>query len=141
MIAFLRDTNDSQSVINAFDRLCLELGSDVFCFLMPILLGDNGREYSNPKALEFDSQENRRTRVFYCDPNAPEQKGSCERNHEFLRMFIPKGESLDGYTQTDINLRLDHINSYGRPCLGDKSPFEMMPFMYGDKVPKLLGFT
>jgi len=139
MIAFLRDANDSQSVINAFDRLYLELGPDVFCFLMPILLGDNGSEFSNPKALEFDGQGNRRTRVFYCDPNSPEQKGSCERNHEFLRMFIPKGESLDSYTQADINLMLDHINSYGRPCLGDKSPYEMMAFMYGDKIPKLLG--
>lgn len=139
MLAFLRDANDSQSVINAFDRLYIELGPDVFCTLMPILLGDNGSEFSNPKALEFDGQGNLRTHVFYCDPSAPEQKGSCERNHEFIRMFIPKGATLDIYTQADINLMIDHINSYGRPSLGNKSPYEMMAFMYGERIFSLLG--
>lgn len=139
MLAFLRDANDSQSVINIFNRLYLELGPDVFCALMPLLLGDNGSEFSNPKALEFDGQGNQRTHVFYCDPSAPEQKGSCERNHKFIRMFIPKGTSLDIYTQADINLMMDHINSYGRPSLGNKSPYELLEFMYGKKLLSLLG--
>lgn len=69
----------------------------------------------------------------------PEQKGSCERNHEFLRMFIPKGTSLDAFTQRDISLMVDHINSYGRPGLGNKSPYEMMAFLYGDGILNLLG--
>lgn len=139
MLAFIRDTNDSQSVINTFNRLYIELGPDVFCTLMPILLGDNGSEFSNPLALEFDGQGNRRTHVFYCDPSAPEQKGSCERNHEFIRMFLPKGTPLDVYTQADIDLMIDHINSYARPCLGNKSPYEMMAFMYGERILSLLG--
>lgn len=139
MLAFLRDANDSQSVINRFDRLYLELGPDLFCSIMPILLGDNGSEFSNPRALEFDGQGNRRTHVFYCDPYAPEQKGSCERNHEFIRMFIPKGSSLDHYTQGDIDRMIDHINSYSRPSLGNKCPYEMMTFLYGEKILSRLG--
>ncbi len=139
MLAFLRDTNDSQSVINTFNRLYIELGPDLFCTLMPILLGDNGSEFSNPKALEFDDQENQRTHVFYCDPSAPEQKGSCERNHEFIRMFIPKGTPLDHYTQADIDRMIDHINSYKRPSLGNKSPYEMMAFLYGKRILSMLG--
>lgn len=139
MLAFLRDANDSQSVINIFNRLYLELGPDMFCTLMPLLLGDNGSEFSNPKALEFDGQGNRRTHVFYCDSSSPGQKGSCERNHEFIRMFIPKGTPLDIYTQADINLMIDHINSYGRSSLGDRSPYEMLEFMYGQKILSLLG--
>ncbi len=139
MLAFIRDANDSQSVIDIFNRLFIELGPNVFYTLMPVLLGDNGSEFSNPKALEFDFQSNQRTHVFYCDPSAPEQKGSCERNHEFIRMFIPKGTTLDIYTQADICLMIDHINSYKRPSLGDKSPYEMLSFMYGDKILSLLG--
>jgi len=141
MLAFLRDGNDSQSVINIIDRLYLELGPDVFCTLMPLLLGDNGSEFSNPRALETDGQGNERTRVFYCDPYASNQKGSCERNHEFIRMFIPKGKSFDSYTQSDISLMMDHINSYKRPSLGHKSPYEMMEFMYGEKILSLLGLN
>ena len=139
MLAFLRDANDSQSVIDIFEKLYLELRPDIFTTLMPVLLGDNGSEFSNPKALEFDRQDNRRTHVFYCDASAPYQKGSAERNHEFIRMFIPKGTSLDTYTQDDISVMMDHINSYSRPGLGNKSPYEMMEFLYGEKVLQLLG--
>ena len=87
MLAYLRDHNDSQSVIDVFEQLYFELRPDRFMSLMPVLLGDNGSEFSNPKALESDRQGNHRTKVFYCDTSAPHQKGSAERNHEFIRMF------------------------------------------------------
>ena len=95
MLAFLREANDSQSVINIFEKLYLELRPDRFQKLMPVLLADNGTEFSNPSAIELDQQENPRTRMFYCDPSAPYQKGSAERNHELIRCFFPKGTSLD----------------------------------------------
>lgn len=57
MAAFLRDTNDSQSVIDIFNRLYLELRCDIFISLMPVLLADNGSEFSNPSRIEFDTQE------------------------------------------------------------------------------------
>ena len=139
MLAFLRDANDSQSVIDIFEKLYLDLSPDIFTNLMPVLLGDNGSEFSNPNALEFDRQGNRRTHVFYCDASAPYQKGSAERNHEFIRMFIPKGASFDNYTQQDISLMMNHINSYSRAGLGNKSPYEMMEFLYGNKILDLLG--
>lgn len=34
---------------------------------------------------------------------------------------------------------MNHINSYGRPELGDKSPFEMFAFYYGSNALDLLG--
>jgi IS30 family transposase len=139
MLAFLRDTNDSRSVIDIFDRFYIELGPDVFMELFPLLLGDNGSEFSNPKAIEFDSQGNRRTRIFYCDPSSPFQKGAAENNHELIRRIIPKGTSLDGYCQQDINLMMDHINSYGRKKLGDKSPYEAFTFIHGEELLNKLG--
>ena len=139
MLAYLRDSNDSQSVIDIFEKLYLELRPNIFTTLMPLLLGDNGSEFSNPKALEFDRQENRRTHVFYCDASAPYQIGSAERNHEFIRMFLLKGTSLVPYTQEDISIMMEHINSYSRPSLGNKCPHEMMGFLYGEKIVQLLG--
>jgi IS30 family transposase len=49
---------------------------------------------------------------FYCDPCSPYQKGAFEVNHELIRRVIPKGASLDSYTQEDINKMMNHINSY-----------------------------
>ncbi len=65
--------------------------------------------------------------------------GSAERNHEFIRLFIPKGTDMAPYTQEDISLMMDHINSYGRAGLGDRSPYDMFAFLYGEEVLRLLG--
>jgi len=75
MLVFLRDRNDSRSVIEVFEYLYLTLGTDTFKKMFKVCLADNGSEFSNPKAIEFDSNDNRRTHVFYCNPNAPYQKG------------------------------------------------------------------
>ena len=138
MLAFLRDHNDSQSVINIFGSLYETFGLERFKILFPVCLADNGSEFSNPTALEFDENKNQRTHIFYCNPSAPYQKGSAERNHEFIRYFISKGTDLANYTQADISLMMDHINSYGRGSLGDKSPYDMFAFLYGEDILKIL---
>jgi len=104
MLAFIREANTSQSVINIFNQLYLKLSPDVFCRLFPVLLGDNGSEFSNPSAIETDLQGNPRASVFYCDPQASYQKGAAENNHTLIRRIIPKGKSLDSFTQKDITL-------------------------------------
>lgn len=139
MLAFLRDMNDAKSVIDIFESLCKDLGITDFQKLFQLLLADNGSEFSNPNAIEFTADGERRTRMFYCNPSAPYQKGSCERNHEFIRCCIPKGKDLGQYTQSDITLMMNHINSYARGSLGNKCPYEVFRFVYGDKLLNLLG--
>lgn len=133
-LAFLRQHNDSQSVIDIFNRLYLELRPDIFMELFPVLLADNGSEFSNPSAIESDAQGNPRTKMFYCDPSAPYQKGSCENNHEMIRRIIPKGRDIGQYTQEQIDLMMSHINSYARKKLGNKSPYEIFEFQYGKEL-------
>ena len=133
-LAFLRQHNDSQSVIDVFNRLYIELRADIFVELFPVLLADNGSEFSNPSAIELDAQGNQRTKIFYCNASAPYQKGSCENNHELIRRIIPKGTDIGLYTQDQIDLMMSHINSYSRKKLGNKSPYEVFEFQYGRKI-------
>jgi IS30 family transposase len=139
MLAFIRDANTSQSVIDIINRLYLELSPGIFCRLFQVLLADNGSEFSNPTALEKDQQGGYRTRVFYCDPQAPYQKGAAENNHTLIRRIIPKGTSLDRFNQEDITLMMNHINSYARPNLGDKTPYEVFASLYGEPLLKRMG--
>jgi IS30 family transposase len=139
MLAFIRDRNTSQSVIDIFDRLYGLLGADSFRSLFPVILTDNGTEFSNPKLLEFDTQGCNRTKIFYCDPYASFQKPNVELNHEFIRKILPKGASFDELTQTDIDTMMSHINSYSREKLNDKSPFDMFGFLYGYDILEKLG--
>ena len=133
-LAFLRSHNDSQSVIDIFNRLYLELRPDIFIEIFPILLADNGSEFSNPSAIEFDAQGNSRSRIFYCNASAPYQKPNCENNHEMIRRIIPKGVDIGQYSQEQIDLMMSHINSYARKNLGNKSPYDVFAFLYGEKI-------
>ncbi len=36
---------------------------------------------------------------------------------------------------------MDHINSYKRKILGNRTPYEMMAFLYGENVCKSLGLN
>lgn len=135
-LAFLRQANDSQSVIDIFNVLYQKLGHEVFIDLFPLLLADNGSEFSNPKALEFNADGKRRSRVFYCNPNAPYEKPHCENNHEMIRRIIPKGIDIGKYTQEQIDLMMSHINSYARGSLGNKCPYDVFAFQYGEEILK-----
>ena len=137
--AFIRERNTSQSVIDVFNSMYELLGPDLFKTLFSILLTDNGSEFSNPKALEYDAQGIRRTMLYYCDPLASFQKPNVELNHEFIRKILPKGRSFDDLTQSDISLMMSHINSYSREKLNDKSPFDMFGFIYGYDVLEKFG--
>lgn len=138
MLAFLRDSNTSQSVIDIFEKLYLELNPHIFINLFPVILTDNGSEFSNPSAIEFDTQGNRRTRIFYCDPSAPQQKGAAENNHEFIRRIVPKGSSFNNYSQNDIDLMMNNVNSYARKKLNNQTPIQLFSLLHGESILKKL---
>lgn len=133
MLAFLRDRNTAASVTEVFSQLFATLGKERFSKLFPILLADNGSEFSDPLALELDPDGNQRTRVFYCDPSAPYQKGAAENNHTLIRRILPKGTSFDDLTQQQVTRMMNHINSYARKKLGEKSPYECFRYFYGQE--------
>ena len=140
MLAFLRDANTSASVIEIINLLDKVLGAKTFNSLFPVILTDNGSEFSNPKEIEKRSTiPCNRTKIFYCNPSAPYQKGACEVNHELIRRILPKGSSFDELTQQDITLMMNHINSYKRKKLNNRSPYETFSFYYGEDVLKKLG--
>ena len=139
MLAFLRDRNTSASVTDIFNVLYEGLGLEQFKSVFPVILTDNGTEFSNPLAIEFTPDGQRRSFVFYCNPHASQQKGSAERNHEFIRMFVPKGKDFSIYTQQHITHMMNHINSYSREGLGNKCPFDVFEFFYGSSLIDLTG--
>ena len=139
MLAYLRDANTSKSVTDIFQMLWEALGKKYFMELFPVILTDNGSEFTNPTAIEFVDDNNRRTHLFYCHPSSPFEKGAIENNHEFIRRVLPKGSSFDLLTQGDIQLMLNHINSYKRKKLNNKSPYETLAFLHGEEVLRRLG--
>jgi IS30 family transposase len=78
MLAFIRDNNTANSVTEIFDQLYTLLGHDAFTSLFQVILTDRESEFTNPLAIEFNENDERRTHIFYCDPQRSDQKGGCE---------------------------------------------------------------
>jgi len=141
MLAFLLKSKTTKSVLNVFNYLETTLGNDLFEKTFPIILTDNGTEFSHPLELEFNSEGIGRTRIFYCDPAASYQKAMLEKNHEFIRYVIPKGTSMDYYTQTDITRMINHINSLARESLNWTCPYDLAKLLLGKETLKKLNLV
>ena len=142
MLAFLRNANNSLSVIDIFNMIEERFTFELFQKLFPVILTDNGSEFSNPTALEISPiSGEQRTRIFYCNPYSSWQKGHVENNHLNLRKVLPKGRSFENLTQDDIDLMLSHINSLARKSLNDVPAITLFETIYGKDILKKLGIT
>jgi len=138
MLIFVLEEKTQDHVIGVFDQLTKKLGIETFRELFPVILTDNGTEFQFHSRLECDRNGQIRTKIFYCNPNSSWQKGMIEKNHEYIRYVIPKGESLDPYTQADAIKLMNHINSEARDSLNSCTPFRLSQLLLNNKLHKLL---
>lgn len=109
---------------------------DVF----PLLLTDNGGEFSNIFAFENHIITNEKeTQLFFCDPYQSSQKPKVEKNHTLFRDIVPKGSSFDEFTQEIVDTIFSHVNGVKRKSLNGKSPYEMFAFTFGTQIAEILG--
>jgi len=125
LILLMRD-GKADTVVEQFDRLTGLLGLEEFKKVFPLILTDNGAEFKHTREMETTEEGKKRTKIFYCDPQASWQKPEIEKNHEYIRYVLPKGKTLNPYTQEDMILLMNNINSVRRESLGKKSPYEVV---------------
>ena len=130
-MGILLDSLNPNAVNKALSDVKVTIGDELYRTLFQVIVVDNGIEFSLMDEVEIDSDGERISRVFFCDPYASSQKGACERNHEFIRYILPKGRSFDCLTQKDVDLMFSHINSTPRKSLGFHSPYFVFSNMFG----------
>ncbi len=141
MIGFLHKQKTSESMARSIDKLQELLGGELFSKLFPVLLTDRGTEFEKHRMFELDASDNSRLSIFYCDPMQSSQKPHVENNHNYIRDIIPNSYPLDNLTQVSIDLMFSHINSTPRRSLGDKTPFEVFSFLYGEESVRCLNIA
>lgn len=141
MFGILLDNKTAAEAAGKIRKLKENLGnagvrfSDVF----PVLLTDNGGEFSDVFAFENDSEGFRETKLFFCDPNAPYQKPHVENNHTLFRGIAESGTSFDNWTQEKVNLIFSHVNAVKRKQFNGKSAYDLFSFTYSSELAELLG--
>lgn len=137
MLIRLLPYKKAQYVNAAFDDLKSTLGDSTYRRFFAAILTDNGTEFSDPDRIESDplnSAAEKMSHLFYCDPNCSWQKGSIEKNHEYIRYILPKGTSFAGLTQDDCDLLASHINYVPRLSLNNSTPYDLALSLLGKEV-------
>lgn len=85
------------------------------------ITNDNGKEFARYDVLMRELG----VEVYFCDPNAPWQRGSNENTNGLLRQFYPKGFNFSKISQEDVLLKVALINRRPRKVLGWLCPDEV----------------
>ena len=143
MFGLLLDNKTAAEASAKIQRLKAHLSMLQFRFgdSIPLMLTDNGGEFSHVSAFENDTDGNPETRLFFCEPRSPQEKPHIEKNHTLFRDIAPGGSSFDSFTQDTVNTIFSHVNSVKRKKLNGKSAYEMFVFTFSKELANSLGIS
>lgn len=138
-LLYLFEGSTQEGVKALFDRLETELGPALFRKVFPAVITDRDVAFDDFASLEGSADGTVRTRVFYADPGASNQKPSVENYNQQLRAAIPKKAILDDCDQSDLTLLACHMNSRRLASLSDRTPASLFAAAFGDEALERLG--
>jgi IS30 family transposase len=105
---------DTETVINALIENAHKLPQELY----KSLTWDRGKELAGHKRFTLATD----IKVYFCDPQAPWQRGSNENTNGLLRQYFPKGLDLSNYSQQDLNAVARQLNERPRKTLNYETP-------------------
>lgn len=143
MVGLLLENKTAAEAAGKFQSLKANLNAAHFNFgdIAPLLLTDNGGEFSLASVFENDLCGNQESHLFFCDPCSPYEKAEIEKNHTLFRDIVPSGTSFDKFSQDTVNLIFSHVNAVKRKQFNGKSAFDMFTFYYSEAVASALGIS
>lgn len=111
---------DSVSVKTAMEVLRKEYGEKNFSKVFKTITADNGTEFENLKSLEEWGVQ-----IYFAHPYSSWERAQNERHNRLLRRYIPKGVSIENYTDEQILWFADEMNDMPRRQLGYSTPAEL----------------
>ena len=143
MTGLLLDNKTAAEAANKIQNLKATLRALNFRFgdIAPLLLTDNGGEFSMVFAFENDPDGNAESHMFFCEPCSPHEKAEIEKNHTLFRDIVKAGTSFDDFTQETVNRIFSHVNAVKRKQFNGKSAYDMFSFYYSEALASALGIS
>ena len=108
------DGRDMNSVTEGLKREVTRLPEE----LRKSLTWDRGMELANHKQVSVDTG----LQVYFADPRSPWQRGNNENTNGHLRQYFPKGTSLKGLSQDELDEVARKLNTRPRKTLDYDPP-------------------
>lgn len=105
---------DTETVVNALIENAHRLPQELY----KSLTWDRGKELAAHKRFTLATD----IKVYFCDPQAPWQRGSNENTNGLLRQYFPKGLDLSSYSQVDLDAVARQLNERPRKTLNYETP-------------------
>ena len=94
---------NQEKVVEFFDELEERIGTNAFIELIPVILTDRDPCFTDINGICFSKiTGEERCKLFFCDGYASNQKPNVENINKQLRLFFPKGKTIDTYKHQDI---------------------------------------
>ena len=113
---------DTTSVVGALVRQVKTLPDGV----IQSLTWDRGGELAQHKKFTLATD----VAMYFCDPRSPWQRGTNENTNGLLRQYLPDGTDLSVFTQKDLDVIANKLNTRPRKTLAFMTP--------GDKLAEAL---
>lgn len=112
------DSRHMQTVTEGLRRTMTRLPEH----LRKSLTWDRGMELADHKTVSVDTG----LEVYFADPHSPWQRGTNENTNGLLRQYLPKGKSMSGLTQDDLDGIAAKLNSRPRKSLDYDTPADRL---------------
>ena len=111
----------AESVVRALNRGERRMGKR-FREVFRTITVDNGSEFMDCAGLQRSYRlKGPRTKIYYCHPYSPQERGSNENMNRILRRWFPKGTNFDQVTEAEVAQAAEWMNNYPRRILGWRS--------------------
>ena len=118
-LAFRIPAKTSEAVMGAMNALHNEYG-DHFSEVFKTITVDNGSEFADfAQVAAWGSQ------IYFAHPYTSWERPQNERHNGLFRAFVPKGVSIEQYSDEDILAAADELNGRPRRKLGYRTPEEL----------------
>src|SRR2546421_752635 len=107
------------------EPVCEALGASITTLPVQLrrsLTWDQGKEMAEHRRFSVETG----VEGYFCDPRSPWQRGANENTNGLLRQYFPKGKSLAGGTQAELDEVARKLNGRPRPTLGFRTPAEKL---------------
>lgn len=97
-----------------------EYGEDKFLDVFKTITAENVIEFENLKSLEEQGVQ-----IYFTHPYSSCERAQNERHNRLFRRYVPKGASIENYTDEQIMWFADEMNDMPRRQLSYSMPAEL----------------